>query len=60
MNTPRPCDDCEYLYYDCMCKDDPDCLVECKLGLELGDDQCPAYEKWVDRRSADEQSRTTD
>ena len=59
MNTPRPCDDCENLYYDCMCKDDPDCFVECKLGLDLGDVDCPAYKKWVDRRH-DEQSRTTD
>jgi len=61
MNTPRPCDDCENLYYECMQEDDPDYLAECKLGLELGDVNCPAYEKWIDRRFRDEyESRTAD
>lgn len=31
MNTPEPCDKCDYLYADCMQHDNPNHSAECKL-----------------------------
>lgn len=46
MNTPEPCDTCKHLYYDPLYEDDPDCLIECKLGNEMGNKDCPDYLNW--------------
>ena len=52
MNTPKPCDTCENLYYDCVAKDDPSYMAECKLGLPLGFMNCPKYDKYKEEKVA--------
>lgn len=47
MNTPEPCSSCHNLYADCMYENDPTYATECKLGLTMGNVNCP---KWVDYR----------
>lgn len=42
MNTPKPCDSCTYLYYDCIQKDNPGYKAECKKGNEMKSD-CKDY-----------------
>jgi hypothetical protein len=45
MNTPPPCNSCANLYVNCLHKNDPNYLAECKKGHELGD-ECEDYEYW--------------
>lgn len=45
MNTPKPCNTCKNLYWDCMCEDDPSYDAECKLDLEMGNKKCKEYKK---------------
>ena len=52
MNTPKPCDTCGRLYVDCMAKDDPSHMAECKLGFELGG-ACNAYLPVPEKIAAD-------
>lgn len=49
MNTPEPCCRCANLYWDCLREDDPSDMAECKLGLELGNPNCPKYKYWEER-----------
>ena len=46
MNTPKPCDSCKNLYYDCLQEDDVYYTAECSLGLELGNITCSKYEHY--------------
>ena len=43
MNTPKPCDICEYLYWDVMAEDDPGAMAECMGMLPMGNMNCPKY-----------------
>jgi len=50
MNTPKPCDTCENLYYNCLLEDDPNDISECKFDLPLGNRKCKKYkERWGQR-----------
>ena len=40
MNTPKPCDECKYLYYNAMTKDDPSDCASCKLGHPFPQTSC--------------------
>ena len=46
MNTPKPCDSCENLYYSCMSKDNPADEAECKLEKPMGMKDCKLYKKY--------------
>ena len=35
MNTPEKCHNCEHLYVNAMCEDDPTYTAECQLGYRL-------------------------
>ena len=48
-NTPKPCDSCKHLYYDCMQKDNPAYDAECKYNCEMGNKDCESYTKWIDK-----------
>jgi len=45
MNTPKPCNECNNLYFDCLQEDDPSYTCECKLGLPIGEKTCKSFEK---------------
>jgi len=46
MNTPKPCDTCRNLYFNCLYKDIETYMAECKLGNEMGNKGCPDYLNW--------------
>ncbi len=50
MNTPKPCDTCKFLYWDCMHEDDPSYSAECMGYLELGKIDCPRYKNWQEKK----------
>ena len=48
MNTPKPCDSCEHLYFNAMFKDDPTDRAECLLFPDdewWGNPNCPKYQR---------------
>jgi hypothetical protein len=47
MNTPKPCDTCKHLYWDCMCEDQEDYVAECKLDHYRDLHLCPDYEHYL-------------
>ncbi len=49
MNTPFPCYNCAHLYVDCLQKDNPEYLAECKLSLPMGKSRCEEFTRWIDR-----------
>lgn len=51
MNTPKPCVNCTYLYYDCLSDDDPSYCAECKLGYRLGNKDCKYFKLWESRET---------
>jgi hypothetical protein len=45
MNTPKPCDSCKNLYWNCTTEDDPSDMAECKYEMPMGDMFCKGYQK---------------
>lgn len=43
MNTPKPCDTCKFLYYDCLFEDDSNYDSECTKGLSPKDEKCKGH-----------------
>lgn len=48
MNTPKPCDECAFVYCDCM--DENNTQPECTLGCELGKKDCKQFKNWEEGR----------
>lgn len=50
MNTPTPCDKCQYLYYNVIYKEDPSHLAEGKLALIIGNINCESFKHWKETK----------
>lgn len=46
MNTPKPCDTCKNLYWDCLQEDNPFYTAECKRNLQMGNKKCKEYKEY--------------
>jgi|WetSurMetagenome_2_1015567.scaffolds.fasta_scaffold01476_29 hypothetical protein len=63
MNTPKPCDTCQYLYVNVLEEDNPNYMAECEKNLKLGNTQCKEFKHYDNKlinRSVLERSKRTD